>query len=88
MIGGTSPDGQPLYIILNYQAGNYDVRNVSAEVNGKALAEWSWLVLTYGMKSVMLEEIFTYYEYDLHTLWLRCIISCINYVPSFRILVC
>ena len=49
VIGGTSPDGYPLYIILNYQAGNYDARNLSAEVNGESFIQWSWLVLTYGI---------------------------------------
>ena len=54
VVGGTSPDGYPLYIILNYQAGNYDARNLSAEVNGKSFTQWSWLVLTYGMDRLYL----------------------------------
>ena len=52
VIGGKSPDGYPLYIILDHQPGNYDPRNRSAEVNYHdyvTVDVWRWLVLVYGM---------------------------------------
>ena len=57
VIGGTAPDGFPLYIILSNQAGNYDARNKSAEVNGRSYERWSWLVLIYGKRCSILDPV-------------------------------
>ena len=63
VIGGTSSDGYPLYVIQGKQPGNYDPRNTSAEVEysgSYTVNDWMWLVLiysTYARKKIQVNSL-------------------------------